>query len=289
MGAPKRGAGYPFPLYEPPAHTDLETTTEETIVKKNNDQSTDVMPADDEQTKATPRHERTQHGGTHHLKSLGHKAKVGLTVAAVVVALVAGLAIGNRGIVTAGATRADSTTIKNSFTDIAQLVTQEYDYTDVGKYSKDDAKLFDISIPFTGSSFLVTYNGSVTAGIKDITQSQVSIDDSTQTVSVTLPDVEVLDSHIDTNSVETYDQTFNPISQISVDEVTGFLSDREDYEKDTAVNSGLLDKARQHAEDVVTEHVKALLANTSQKDYQVSVNWLQSDDSGSSSTDSSNS
>lgn len=267
-------------------------------MKKNKNQPTGVTPTDSEQTKVAPKHERAQrpehgegpkHGVTHHLKSLGHKAKVGLTVAAVAVALVVGLAIGNHGILTASATKADSTTIKNSFSDIAQLVTQEYDYTDVGKYSKDDAKLFDISIPFTGSSFLVTYDGSVTAGIKDITQSQVSIDDSTQTVSVTLPDVEVLDSHIDTDSVETYDQTFNPISQISVDEVTSFLSDRENYEKDTAVNSGLLDKARQHAEDVVTEHVKALLANTSQKDYQVSVNWLQSDDSGSSSTDSSNS
>lgn len=228
---------------------------------------------DDNISSQTPRHAATKKGI---LARIGHRAKLVVAVVAVVAALLVGLSIGNHGIVQPGGTNVDSTTIKNSFQDIAELATQEYDYTDVGKYSKEEAKVFDISIPFTGSSFLITYSGSVKAGIADISQSEVNVDDSTKTVTVTLPQVQVLDSHIDSDSVETYDQTYNPISQISVDEVTSFLNDRESTEEQKAIDIGLLDKARTSAEQLITNQVKAMLQNTNQSDYQVAINWVDS-------------
>lgn len=225
---------------------------------------------------SSPRKGFHRRGGTqarHAPRALGQHTKRVLMVAALVVALVVGLAIGSGGLVTQGASRVDATTIKNSFSDVAELATQEYDYTDVGKFSQDDMKILDLSIPFTGRSFLVTYSGTVKAGIADMSEAEVSVDDASRTVNVTLPQVTVLDSHIDNNSVETYDQTFNPINQISVDDITGFLSSEESARESDAVNGGILDKARSRAEDLVTSNIRALLSTTAEKDYTVNVTW----------------
>lgn len=219
-----------------------------------------------------------QHPVAHHVRGW-------LTAAAIVAALVVGLAIGNGGLVAQGASHVDSTTIKNSFADVAELATQEYDFTNVGKFSQDDMKILDLSIPFTGRSFLITYSGEVKAGIEDISKATVTVDDASRTVNVTLPQVTVLDSHIDTNTVQTYDQTLNPISQISVDDVTSFLASEENTRRDEAINGGILDKARTRAEDLITNNIRALLSNTAEKDYQINITWQEDSQDSASGSD----
>lgn len=230
--------------------------------------------AENEAKRETGRHKRHGHEwkGGH-----GHRIHLLLAVVALVAALVAGIAIGNGGLVTQGEQHVDSTTIKNSFADVAELATQEYDFSNVGKFSQDDMKILDLSIPFTGRSFLVTYSGSVKAGIEDISKASVDVDDGARTVTITLPQVTVLDSHIDSDSVETYDQTLNPINQISVDDVTSFLSSEEEARKEDAVNGGILDRARERAEGLITSNVRALLSGTSQKDYDIKISWQEAD------------
>lgn len=209
-------------------------------------------------------------------RHIGRRAKVVCAIVALVAALVVGFGIGNGGLVTQGPTHVDSTTIKNSFSDIAELATQEYDFSNVGKFSQDDMKILDLSIPFTGKSFLVTYSGSVKAGISDISKAQVSVDDASKTVNVTLPQVSVLDAHIDSSSVKTYDQTLNPINQLSVDDVTGFISSEEDARKQEAIDGGILDRARDRAQGLVESNVRAALSNSAESDYAVNVTWQDS-------------
>lgn len=172
-----------------------------------------------------------------------------------------------------------STTIKNSLSDISELSTAEYSFANVGKYTEDDLKVLGISIPFTGSSFVATYEGTVKAGISDIEAADVSVDDSTKTVTVTLPDVEILSCTIDPTTIEAYDQTFNPINQIQVSDVSSFLSSEEDKETEEAQTNGTLDKARTHAEELVKSVVSSILSGTSRDGYTVKVVWTSSDTS----------
>lgn len=169
-----------------------------------------------------------------------------------------------------------STTIKNSLSDISELSTEEYSFANVGKYTEDDLKVLGISIPFTGSSFVATYKGAVKAGISDIEAADVAVDDSTKTVTVTLPDVEILSCSIDPSTIEAYDQTFNPINQIQVSDVSSFLSSEEDKEEEEAKTNGTLDKARTHAEEIVKSVVSSILSGTSRDDYAVKVSWTTS-------------
>ena len=166
-----------------------------------------------------------------------------------------------------------STTIGASLGDIAQLSVEEYVFSDVGKFDQEGLEVLGVRVPFTGRNFLVTYDGRVTAGIKDASLIDVQLADGE--VDVQLPEVEVLESHIDADSVKVYDQTMNPINQLRVEDVTGFIADREADAREKAIASGLLDRAGQHAEELVRAHVAALVAGTEYEDYEVRVSQVR--------------
>ena len=166
-----------------------------------------------------------------------------------------------------------STTIGASLGDIAQLSVEEYVFSDVGRFDQEGLEVLGVRVPFTGRNFLVTYDGRVTAGIKDASLIDVQLADGE--VDVQLPEVEVLESHIDADSVKVYDQTMNPINQLRVEDITGFIADREADAREKAIASGLLDRAGQHAEELVRAHVAALVAGTEYEDYEVRVSQVR--------------
>ena len=162
-----------------------------------------------------------------------------------------------------------STTIGASLGDIAELATEEYVFSDVGKFDQEGLEVLGVHVPFTGRNFLVTYDGRVTAGIKDASLIDVHLDDNA--IEISMPNVEVLESHIDADSVKVYDQTMNPINQLRVEDVTGFIADREADAREKAIASGLLDRAGQHAEELARAHATALVAGTDMEDHEVRV------------------
>lgn len=172
-----------------------------------------------------------------------------------------------------GKARIDSTTIGASFNEIAELATEEYAFSDVGKFDQEGLQIAGLKVPFTDRNFLVTYSGRVTAGLRNAGSVETQVDDTAKTLTITLPAVEVLDSHIDAHSVEVYDQTMNPINQLRVSDVTEFIANREDAAREKAVAEGLLDRAREHAEQLMLSHATALTAGTNMDGYTLSVDW----------------
>ena len=163
----------------------------------------------------------------------------------------------------------DTTLVKNSFADIGELATESYNFTQVGKYSEEGTKVFGMEVPGTGAHYLITYSGEVKAGVADVSQIQVEVDEAGHVVTVTVPAVEVLSASIDPASVETYDQSFSVVNQIEVGEVTTFLAERE-AAADESISKGLLDKAQGRLEDIVKKQVNAVLGEQASK-YEVRV------------------
>ena len=163
----------------------------------------------------------------------------------------------------------DTTLVKNSFADIGELATESYNFTQVGKYSEEGTKVFGMEVPGTGAHYLITYSGEVKAGVADVSQIQVEVDEAGHVVTVTVPAVEVLSASIDPASVETYDQSFSVVNQIEVGEVTTFLAERE-AAADESISKGLLDKAQGRLEDIVKKQVNAVLGEQAAK-YEVRV------------------
>ena len=169
----------------------------------------------------------------------------------------------------------DTTTITNSFSDIAELATESYIFTEVGKYSEQGTQIFGMEVPGTGASFLITYSGEVKAGITDISAIKVERDESKKTIKVIVPAAQVISTKIDPSSVKTYDQTFSLANRLEVNEVTGFLANEEKRASEDAVKHGLLEKAQKRLDEIVTDHVKAVLGDEA-KDYEVSVSVAES-------------
>lgn len=192
----------------------------------------------------------------------------------IIVALFGVYSINNLEIFEKGDNKLNVTVIKDSFSDVAELATQEYEFSDMGKFEQENKKLIgDIRIPFTGKYFVISYNGVIKAGVRDISQATVELNDLTNVVTVTLPDVEILDAYLDPNSYETLDETFNPFNQISTEDVTELLTSELERAKTQALEDGLLNNARAHAEQVIKSHVLALLTGTDMADCTVEVSW----------------
>ncbi|RAX19818.1 MULTISPECIES: DUF4230 domain-containing protein [unclassified Actinomyces] len=200
-----------------------------------------------------------------------------------VLSLVAGIAVIGAafgglawaGVLGVGKPTMDSTTIAASFEDIAELATEEYNFTNVGKYSESGNKILAWDVPLTGGSFLITYNGTVKAGIADFSAVSIEIDDQSKFVELNAPAVEILSSTIDPAIVHTYDQSFSLVNQLDVDDVTTFLAAEEANVQQVAIDGGVLDKARIRAEELLTSHVESMLAGTDRSDYTVSVEWSE--------------
>lgn len=77
-------------------------------------------------------------------------------------------------------------TIAGSFRSIAEVSAEEYNYTDVGRYDGEKRRLLGREVWGTGKYFIVTYNGTVKAGVKDFRQIEVSKDDEARDTIVDL-------------------------------------------------------------------------------------------------------
>ncbi len=65
-----------------------------------------------------------------------------------------------------------------AFESIGELAVEEYVYSNVGSYDNKGLELRGIEVPFTGRNFLITYDGSVKAGIRNVEKIDVDVDDA---------------------------------------------------------------------------------------------------------------
>ncbi|MCH5255434.1 MAG: DUF4230 domain-containing protein [Lachnospiraceae bacterium] len=136
-------------------------------------------------------------------------------------------------------------TMRSNLANIGKLCTAEYGYTHVEQFDSS-RKINDFKIPFTTSSFIYSYDGTIMAGI-DFTKIQVVKNDTNKVITVTLPDVEIISSSIDQDSFQLYDETNNIFNPIHVTDVTDSLANLQKSEEEKAIAEGLLDKARANA------------------------------------------
>lgn len=169
--------------------------------------------------------------------------------------------------------RVTAESIGASFNQIAELGVEEYVYSNVGSFDKDGLMLRGFEIPFTGRNFLVSFDGKVTAGVKHADQINVEIIDRNQLITVSVPQVEVLNSQVNADSVVVHDQSMNPINQVRVEDVTGFVQEQERLATQKAVDQGLLQRAEQRTAELLENHTRALVTGTPLEAYDVLIRW----------------
>ena len=137
---------------------------------------------------------------------------------------------------------------------IQELATQEYHYTNMGRF-QNQLDFYGWKVPFTTKSFIVAYDGVIKAGV-DLSELQVEV--SGKTISVTLPEGKILSHDIDEESLEVFDETKNIFNPIQIEDYTGFTADQKASIEERAISEGLLTAASERARTVVEEFITAL-------------------------------
>ena len=146
--------------------------------------------------------------------------------------------------------------IKQRFKVAAKLVTADCISTCVDHYvdavnMKEDLKIpLDANLPLTKKSFLLSYDGTVSAGIKDLTQAEIK-DNGNGTITVKLPEIVVFDTTVDNNSMVVYDENNNLVNKLTLKDYNDAMIRIKDKIKAEAIENGLVSKAKANAETII--------------------------------------
>ena len=138
--------------------------------------------------------------------------------------------------------------------DIQELSTVEYHYTNMGRF-ENQKDFYGWKVPFTTKSFIVAYDGVIKAGV-DLSEMKIEV--SGKTITVTMPEAKVLSHEMDEESLEVYDETHNIFNPIEIEDYTQFTADQKESIDARALDNGLLTSAAQRAENTVRGLIEAL-------------------------------
>lgn len=140
-----------------------------------------------------------------------------------------------------------STTISQQLVEIQTLSVLEYNYTKIGEF-ENSLSFNGWNIPLTKKSFLLTYSGKLQAGI-NMKDALVSIHNHTITIS--LPEVQILENTIDENSIEIYDESKNIFNPIQISDYTTFAVKEKAKTEEEVIENGFLSEAATKAQSVI--------------------------------------
>lgn len=147
-----------------------------------------------------------------------------------------------------------SETIREGLAGMGVLITQEYYFTQVESYTKDKT-LFKV-IPLS-SGFMYSYDGAVMAGV-DFGKIQIDTDEDRKIVRVRMPDSEIQAVTIDKNTFQIYSEKDSLWNPIKLEDYNISLVEFEDAARQKALESGILEKSDEQAENLVRGFISSL-------------------------------
>lgn len=142
----------------------------------------------------------------------------------------------------------ESRTTKLGFEDIGELATQTAYCTEVN-VTEAARELFGMTIPFTQSKYIYSYDIQIKAGL-DFEEIEWEVNGST--IEVRLPETKILSSEIDLDSFKVYLEDESIYREITLEEDNEALKSMKQSAEDDAVANGLLENARSNAETILT-------------------------------------
>ena len=144
----------------------------------------------------------------------------------------------------------ESRTVAFGLKDMGELVTQAGYFTNV-QSSTSTRQLFGLDIPFTTSKYIYSYDGVVKAGL-DFAGIEVQVDDANRTVTVRLPEIEILDVNIDNDSLKIYDESQSIFTPLHISDVNEAQIELKEQVRQTAIDNGILEEAEKNARTIIS-------------------------------------
>lgn len=143
-----------------------------------------------------------------------------------------------------------SEAVTQQLNSIKELVTQEYIYTNADKRESSAKWLWGVERPFSGNSILVTYDGTIKAGV-DLSQAKIDVDEEDRTITVTLPASKVTDNNIPQESITVVEVKNGLFNEVTFDNYNEFIAEQKLIMEQRAISQGILTKADEEARALV--------------------------------------
>lgn len=142
-------------------------------------------------------------------------------------------------------------TIRDGLANMGTLITQEYYFTQIEKYTKEKTILQFIN---SSSEFIYSYDGTVTAGI-DFEKIEIKKDDNEKKLTVVLPDSEIQTVTIDKDTFKIYSEKDSLWNPLKLEDYNISLSEFEAAAKQKAVDNGILERSDEQAQLLVSNFI----------------------------------
>ena len=149
---------------------------------------------------------------------------------------------------------ASTDTIQDGLANMGVLITQEYYFTQVEKYTKEKTFLKFIT---SSSEFMYSYDGAVMAGI-DFEKIEIKTDEDRKIITVDMPDSEIQAVTIDKNTFKIYSEKDSLWNPLKLEDYNISLVEFEDAAKEKAIASGILGRSDEQALNLVREFISSL-------------------------------
>lgn len=143
----------------------------------------------------------------------------------------------------------DAVVIQNHIEQISELASAKYYYTNMARF-EDAIEVNGVTIPFTSKRFIVSYDGTILAGI-ELSDVEVSVTETQ--VTVTLPEAKIMSHEIQEESLQVYDETKNIFNPIKIEDYNQFQMEQKEIMEAKAIENGLLIQAQERAALVIGE------------------------------------
>lgn len=165
----------------------------------------------------------------------------------------------------------DTSIISDGLNDMGFLVTEEYYFTEVTNETKNKT-IFGFEMPFTESAYMISYDGSVFAGV-DFEKIGISANGDEKALTVTLPGAEIQSVEIDYDSFTLYSEKNGLGSRISVTDYNASMKELDANARIKAVDRGVLTRADENARRLIENFIKSLPGT---EDYKIVFEVSQS-------------
>lgn len=140
---------------------------------------------------------------------------------------------------------------------ISELVSQKYMYRNATKKEGDKTWLWGWTMPFSDTSLLATYDGTIKAGI-DLKDIAIEVNEAKRIITITIPDSKILDHNIPQETINVLEVKNNLFNKISFNDYNKFISAEKIDMEQIAIERGLLDEADKETKEIIETFLSAM-------------------------------
>lgn len=146
-----------------------------------------------------------------------------------------------------------------NYQDIEEITFQEATVPEIGVIHKP-MKLgkLEFDNPLTTSDYIFTYNAVIKAGYDLENIKDDGGNESTQTITVTLPKASIFDSYLDEKSYVQYWEGEKITANVGLDDIHKEKKRMLKEAKQDAIKGGFYEKTAEHAKVVITDYIHSL-------------------------------